>query len=656
MTLAGSAADDVQALFDRGTAAAAAGRHQEAVQILYEGLQALRAAGEGETPDAGLFAGEIARSLAALGDPQADDAYRLAVALLSRSADPVPFVAAARDFANRLIAAGQKDEAVKVAEALLARTDRGDAGDLLKARAIETAIGAYGAAGRNADADRVLTKAAALAGDDPFIAYLRGMARMQIAREAQKSGRMVELAAALDGALADLRLSGEDGRSLLGPLLLMRGRMAFNDGDYRKALPAIEEAVPLLEADATEEDDWIEALALRGRLLERLDRVREAIASADAAVAAFEKRKGAGSTVAVAERLDRIEFLVRAGRGEEARRALADESDRLGAKADPVIAGFFFERLAAIDKADGAYGDAVDAAERAIEIRREAFPDVPSLLLEPMRIRADASIGLADLDYSERAHRELIALSESIYPRNHPEIARDLNSFASLLASFRRYDEAEAIERRSAAILKVAYGETGAKYGFALHNLATFIMFNGKAEEAVDLFGQSIAIADRLPDEADFQALARFNRASALLQLGRFGDALAEAEESERRHRQLPALAQRRLSSVYGLEMQALAGLGRTEEALAAGRRMIATAGRTTYEDAANIAIGMTKLAEILVRHGPPGEALTAARDALALTQSLSLGGSGTYREVSGTLVDAAWRAGSEVGAGAAAR
>jgi tetratricopeptide (TPR) repeat protein len=310
-----------------------------------------------------------------------------------------------------------------------------------------------------------------------------------------------------------------------------------------------------------------------------------------------------------------------------------------------LIAGFFYERLAAIDAADGDYAGAVDAAERAIEIRRAAFPDLPSLLVEPMRIRADASTGLADLDYSERAHRELIALSESLYPRNHPEIARDLNSFAALLASFRRYDEAEAIERRSAAILKVAYGEAGAKYGFALHNLATFIMFNGKAEEAVDLFGQSIAIADRLSDEADFQALARFNRASALLQLGRYGAALADAEEAERRHLMLPAPAQRRLSSVYGLEMQAFAGLGRTDDALAAGRKMAATAGTATYEDAANTAIGMTRLAEILVRHGSAADALTAARDALALTRSLSLGGGGTYREVSRTLVGAAWRA-----------
>ena len=139
--------------------------------------------------------------------------------------------------------------------------------------------------------------------------------------------------------------------------------------------------------------------------------------------------------------------------------------------------------------------------------------------------------------------------------------------------------------------------------------------------------------------------MARFNRASALLQLGRFGEALADAEDAEARHRRLPPPADRRLSSVYGLEMQALAGLGRGGEAIAAGRKMVAAAGTQTFEDAANIAIGMTRFAGLLIDTGPPAEALTVARDAMRLTQSLLFGGGGAYREVSQTVVDAAWRA-----------
>ncbi|MEO8667092.1 MAG: hypothetical protein ABI399_01135 [Bauldia sp.] len=646
MLFVGSAAaeESVQDLYDRGTAAAEAGKDGEAVDLLYAGLEKLRAAKQGESPDAGLFAAGIARSLAALDSPQADDAYRLAVALLARSEDAVPFVSIAREFTNRLILRGDKDEAIRVAEAMLRRMRAGTMADPVKASTIETAIGAYGAAGREADADGILAEAASLSGDDASVAYLRGLARMQMAQAAQKAGRMVELASALDAAIADMARAGARGTELRGILLLMRGQMALTDGEYRKALPAIEAAIPILEADAKEEDSWVTALALRGRLLERLDRVSDAVAAADEEIAAFEKRQGAASPVASAARLDRIEFLVRAGRRVEARAALGAESDRLGNKADPTVAGFFYERLAAIEYADGHYREAVDAAEEAIAIRRQYAPDFRVLLIEPMRVRASAAEGIADLDCAERAHREMIALSESIYPPNHPEIARDLDSFAGLLASFRRFDEAEAIGRRSAAILKVAYGEAGAKYAFALHNLGTFIMFNGKASEAVDLFSAAIAIADRLPEQEDFRALARFNLASALIQVKRYGDALAAARDAETRTSALPPPVGNRLSAIYGVEMQALDGLGRYEEATAAGRQMIAAGSKATYQDAANLTYGMTSLAGLLVKAGPPADALLVARQAMAMTQSLALGGGGIYRGVSTALVDAAWQ------------
>ena len=640
-----AASADPQALYDRGVAAAAAGRHADAVDILYQGLEALRAAGRGATPDAGLFAGEIAGELAVMGDDRADDAYRLAVALLQNARDPAPFLSIAGAYVDRLNESGGHDEAIALGEAALALVSAPDLTAILKARAIEMALGAYGAAGRDAEAERVLAGAVNLIGDDPLLAYLRGLARMQIARDAKRDGRMMEMGKAIDGAIADLRIAGEDGDGLRGALLLMRGQTTFVDGDYRPALAAIEEAVPLLEADPEQEASWFQAVALRGRLLERLDRVADALAAAEAAIEAFEKRKGADSVVAIAERLDRIEFLVRAGRSEVAREALDAEDRRLGGEADALVAGFFFERLAAIERVDGNFAAAVDAAERAIEIRRAAFPDVPSLQLEPMRIRADASTGLTDLQFSERAHRELIAFSETIFPGNHPEIARDLNSLAGFLASFRRFDEAEAIERRTLAILGTAYGRESAKYAFALHNLANFIVFNGKADEAISLYSDTVRIADGLPDQDDFRALARFSLASALVSVGRYGEARKTAMKAAVMHEALPGLAKRRLAAVYGVEMQALAGLARADDAIAAGRRMMNAAIIDTYEDATNMAVGMTAFAGILIEAGTAPEALDMARQALAMLQSQAVAGGGAYREVSGVMVGAAWRA-----------
>jgi tetratricopeptide (TPR) repeat protein len=457
---------------------------------------------------------------------------------------------------------------------------------------------------------------------------------------------MAEMVAALDAGLADLRIAGDKGRGLLGPLLFMRGSMLFNEGDYRRALSATEEAVPLLAADPGDEDDWVKAVALRNRLLERVDRIPEALAGADGAIADFARRKGRDDPLTISARLDRVEILVRAGRIPAAREALEKVKTELGGEADPLIAGYYFERLSAIEIAEGHYLPAVEAAEEAIRIRRQSYPDVEALLLPPMRLRASASIGLTDLGYSEQAHRDLVALSERVFPANHPEVARDFNAFAAFLATFRRYGEAEAIERRAVAILKVAYGDGGAKYAFALQNLATFIMFNGKAEEAAGLIRQAIAIASKLPGQDDFLGMARINLASAELTLGRFADALATAKLAETLNAKLPVDAQKRLSSVHGLAMQALAGLKRPEEAIAEGRAMVATLSQDTYEDAANRAIGLTRFAGVLVKSGPAADALSMARAALSATQSLAISAGSDYREPAGIFIGAAWRAG----------
>ncbi len=636
---------EIQALYDRGAAAASAARYGEAVALFYEGLEALRAAGDGESPDAGMFASGLADALAAGGDPQADDAYRLALALLARVADPVPFLEASYLFAGRLSEAGAHDEAISVTEGMLRRTAVAGVSDVAKAFAIETALGVYGAAGRDADSDRIIATAMTLSGDEPSVAYLRGLARAQVARDAQKDGRMAEAVAALDGSIDDFRRARERGKSFLGVFLLLRGQMAFADGDYRLALPALEEALPILETDPDEEESWTTALALRGRLLERMDRVGDALKAVDAEIAAFEKRKGADSQIAMAARLDRVEFLVRAGRSAEARRGLLAEGDRLGGKADLMVAGFYYERLAGIERADGNYAKAAEAAEESIAIRRKYLPDMKAFQLEAMRIRADVTGGIADLDYAERAHRELIALSEEVFPPKHPELARDLNAFAAYLASFRRYDEAEAIERRVADILKAAYGEGGAKYGFALHNLANFIVFNDKTEEAIGLLRQAIAIIDSLPDQQDTRALARLNLASALVTARHYEDALTVSGESIALHAGLPGLAQRRLGALYGIRMQALAGLGRDAEAVAAGREMLVTAQGDTYEDASNLAVGLTAFSTILTKDGAAVEGLEMARRAMATLQFQEVGAGGAYRDAARSLVGAAFAA-----------
>lgn len=105
-------------------------------------------------------------------------------------------------------------------------------------------------------------------------------------------------------------------------------RLDFTDGRYAAALPFAMEAEAALRDQKEFSTLWIEALGLHARLLERLDRKTEALSVFEAAdgqiVAAF----GAHSNVAAAARLDRVGFLVDAGKVEEARALLKPEAER----------------------------------------------------------------------------------------------------------------------------------------------------------------------------------------------------------------------------------------------------------------------------------------------------------------------------------------
>ena len=91
--------------------------------------------------------------------------------------------------------------------------------------------------------------------------------------------------------------------------------------------------------------------------------------------------------------------------------------------------------------------------------------------------------------------------------------------------------------------------------------------------------------------------------------------------------------------------MQALAGLGRHEEAVAAGREMVAAAPSDTYEDASNLAVGLTAFSIILTRDGAASEALDMARRAMATLQFQEVAAGGSYRDAARSLVGAAFAA-----------
>lgn len=633
------AGQGAQALFDAAAKLEDAGEAGRAAETYYQALEALRADGRGESADAGIVGAALARTLAAVDHPRTDGAYRFALAQLRRAADLAPYVATAEDFVIRLVGARRFDDAAAVVEEMLSATERDGTAAALRLAAVDAGVAVYGAAERKADTDRVIGRAEGLAVAGPHGAELSGLARLGRAQRAEAAGRRGEARPALDDAVADFRAAGEPGREMLPTALLMRGEMALGDGDYRVALDSLTEALPGLSGPDASAETRALAEAMRIRLLLRFERLDEALRASDAAIAAAEARGGTDGAAAVGLRLDRVEILLAARRRDEAAAALDAEARRLGGKAEPVVAGFYFERLAAVLRADERWAEALEAADEAIRIRRRTGQP-EALLLEPMRIRADVSTGIPDVDAAERAHRDLVELSRSLFPPTHPELARDLNALAIFLSSQGDLAEAAAILRRVAEMLAAAYGEDSAKHAYALQNLAIARMFDGGAEEAVSLLERAIAITDRLPETGDFAVIARLNLASALAELARPDDVLEVVAAA--RARGADAVPRTR-SMAAAFEMQAAAGLGRLPEAMEAGRRMLSAESITTYEDAHNALVGLARFAAVALKAGRSDDALGLAREAMARSVALGLSGGGPFRESAAALVGAAW-------------
>lgn len=485
-------APTIQKMFEDGAASAKAGRHADAIEHYRNAIDHLRAQGRIASADAGLIGSRLALSLEAVGHPQTDEAYEFAVRLLEQARDAQPFVETAAALIRRRLDAGEGSKAQWVAEKLLARATRPDTPKELVIKAIQSVVAFANSAGENELGARAFDSLAALEGDEPLLLKARGVVGLRKAKAAQTAGRLAEARQLFEQAAQALRRSGE--RIGLAGALMSIARLDFTDGRYAAALPFAVEAEAALRDDKEFSTLWIEALGLHARLLERLDRKTEALSVFEAAESRISAAFGADSNVATAARLDRVGFLVDAGKIDAARAALKDTAERLKAGADGFIAALFYDRLAKIRLAETDFAGAAEAARESLRLLKIHRPDEPANRIEPARKLAAALAALPDRAAAEDALKDMIAATEAAFSPAHPEVARDLNAYALFLQEAGRMTEAEALQRRVLEILSRAYGEQTPKYAYALNNLAVTLSKTVRFAEARPLAQRAVQI------------------------------------------------------------------------------------------------------------------------------------------------------------------
>lgn len=612
-----NAQPSIQSLFDSGESHLKEGRDQEAARDYYAALEALRAKGKAGTFDAGLVMFRLATALEKLNHEQTGEAYSNAVLALGLGENITLMLDAVEAHLAFLRKTKKEAEGKGSLLTLAARLDRGLKNDTVRLRAMEIGTAFSSRHGLEDLAMRFFLFSLGFESNEPRFANFRGLAHLKRNDSLSTAGDRLRASAELDLAISDLRLAGPEGQRSLRKALMGRGRAAMEDGEYQIALPVFEEAQKLFEQTGDEPTLWFETAVHHARMLERMERKEEALRVNAQAIFYAEKKTLQNEAALLALRMERVEYLILTGQKADAIALFNTEKDRIGTKAQPIIAALLSEKTASAQLALENFDEARTAAEHALALYREHFPQARKLQIIPLRTLAAASDGAKDASLSERAHRELIELSQELLPPNHPELARDLNDFANFLSASGRKTEAIAIERRVVDMLRSAYGPQGSKYAYALANLAGMYLQTGEEREGVPLLVEAIKIAEDKPELRGFQVHAMFNLASLLVEAGEARQGLDIAFKANNLQKQLPQPDERIAAGIGMVIVGALANLDDFEEAWNIGTQLLNRSHPLqTQEDLSNARGMRSIMAYVAERLGKYDDALKFAREA----------------------------------------
>ncbi len=636
------------ALYNDGRKRLSAGDYKGALESLYASLEKLRAEGRGSSPDAGLVAGFLAAAMEKLDHPQVDEAWRLSFELSERSTNPTRFIDAASGVLRRMTKKDKAREADAVIERVMRRVNIEGVSDAVRLDALNVAVSHYRSADRKDDVEVLLKEHAILLnGETPEALEMRGLARLRRAGDAYRAGKPADFETEIEAALADIRRTLPKSARDLGSALMLSASMRMKEGAYARVLTDVTEAVTVYE-NINHQERLQEANILKVRVLERVGRGREALSLSCEVSATYHASGPKDENLAALMRLLVIEMLAANRKTEEARELIAQERPRLSGLEDKLPLGLFHDRVAELDLLENDFAGAAKNAELAIETIKLARPGEKALLVEAMRKRADASEGIRDRDYGERAHRELIELSADLFHDFHPEFARDLDAYAGYLSTQGRRAEAFELRRRSLAALERAYGIDGVKVAFALNNMATLLSGMGYSEEGASALRRALKILGDAPDYAARRIMMRVNLANALIDLDRAEEAMAELQSARDEKPGMEADVGRLLAAIDMMELLALDSMDRIAEAYRKGEVIVASVTAVDRSDASNLVAIHLKMAQLAQKLGDDQQALKAAASSARLLVTEGIETDDKWRAIAETTLPSLWRLGGE--------
>lgn len=428
-----------------------------------------------------------------------------------------------------------RERDVTVRELLDEASQQLEAGSLLERPEVELAVRTtvgktYRSLGRYPAAEPHLERAAALA------ERLHGRegaewaeARFELGSLWSEMGRAADAQEAYEDALRVFRrLAGEDDLRVarvlasLGPLLYSRGKISEADAASRQALWIRQQRLPRRHALIADSLSGVARIAWgEGKLDEAEELLRAALE--------IDQDADERPRMRAARGLNNLAELMRdRGRYADAEplytRSLSIRRQLLGDEHPDVARAMY--NLAQLYWDQERYGEARDLHAAALAMRRrllpESHPDIASSL---------TGLAAAQRALGERASAiENVELARDIHYRNEGERGTNYQSAIANLGTLYfeagRYDEAEAMLRRSHDLLREILGPTRPAVGEKAYNLALLLKLRGRFADSEPFMREALGIFRSTYGAAHASIAAVLqNLSEVLMELERFEEA-----------------------------------------------------------------------------------------------------------------------------------
>ena len=415
-------------------------------------------------------------------------------------------------------------------------------------------------------------------------------------------------------ALASAQTEGMQQAAATARAHVLAHEMARQSGRYHEALAGIGAAVQIYGQTA-QDDELAEAILKYLGLYAELHFYDETRQATDAMEGLLTVTVGQQSLSFHLARLLQAEAMIRAGAFDEAAKALRAEQERREGRLTRRHAIDFGTASAGRLLRRGDHRKAAELLEAAAKDARTAFPKVPSLQLTAQRLLVEARREeLGGMRQAETLIDGLVALSETLYRSDHPEVAVDLLHYGDFLENLDRHAEALAVRERAVGVLAGVHTPRHPLAVRARLGLASSLIAVGRAARAVALLRPLAFGKERIAaGVARFDAMTTLARAQISDSDPAVVETLAElmALQSQRFHE---TSSERFVE--WRIQMALAHALANEDEKAVAILNDTLQTGQLSDRNLASLIRAHATLALVEQKRGRWPEALAAAREA----------------------------------------